>query len=170
MFQDAALWANTSLLGNLELPLQAKEPDLDATERRQRIDSALNRYGFTADLSQRPALLSLGQRKIVSFLWAVIPGPEALFLDEPTSGLDRRWRDVLLDAVAALGREGAALAVVARDEASITRLPDRLVVLGEGRILAAGPREEILAETRPEIRDVLSDRLRTDATAPRQRQ
>lgn len=165
VFQDAALWANSSLLANLDLPLQAKFPDLGPAARRERIDSALNSCGFAADLNQRPAMLSLGQRKVVSFLRAVVPDPEALFLDDPTGWLDPHWRRALLRIVAERRRRGTTLVLaghgVRQDEAPA----DRMVVLHRGRVLAAGGRDEVLAAADPQVAAIVHGRdLTTERT------
>lgn len=158
VFQDAALWANSSLLANLDLPLQAKFPDLGPAARRDRIDSVLNSCGFAADLNLRPAMLSLGQRKVVSFLRAVVPDPEALFLDEPTGSLDRHWRRALLRIVAERRRQGTTLAVAGHDVRLAEAPADRLVVLDRGRVLAAGDRDEVLAAVDPQVAAIVHDR------------
>ena len=158
-FQDAALWANSSLLANLDLPLQAKFPDLDPAARRDRIDFALNSCGFAADLMGRPALLSSGQQKVVSFLRALIPDPEALFLDEPTASQDQSWRSTLIRILVEQRRQGVTLAAVSHDARLIGALADHLVVLHEGRVLAAGPRDDVLAMTDPRVMEIVHDRI-----------
>lgn len=159
MFQDAALWANTSLATNLDLPLQAKFPDLGPAERRRLIDSALNSCGFAADLNIRPAMLSHGQQKVVSFLRALVPGPEALFLDEPMASMDLRWRGILIRILGELREQGVTLAAVSH-RAELTRvMADHLVVLHEGRVLASGPADEVRATPDPLVGEILRDQL-----------
>lgn len=159
VFQDAALWANSSLLANLDLPLQAKFPGLGPAARRERIDSALNSFGFAADLKDRPATLSLGQQKVVSFLRALVPDPEALFLDEPTASLDQHWRGTLLRVLDERRRQGATLAAAGHDARLTGTMADRLVVLHEGRVLAAGTRDEVLAAADPLVGAIVNDRI-----------
>jgi len=155
VFQDAALWANTNLLTNLDLPLQARNPDLDAVDRRQRIDSVLNSTGFRADLKQRPATLSLGQQKVVSFLRAVIPEPEALFLDEAMASLDRHWRQEMLRVLGELRERQVTLVAASHDGELARTLADRLVVLHAGRVLAAGTVAEVQSVPDPLIREIV---------------
>jgi len=126
MFQDAALWANSDLATNLDLPLQSRFPDLDADARRRLVDMALNSCGFAADLTLRPAMLSLGQQKVVSFLRAVTPGPEALFLDEPMASMDHRWRGMLARTLDDLRTQQVTLATVCHDTELIESVADQL--------------------------------------------
>ncbi|MFH1843243.1 MAG: ATP-binding cassette domain-containing protein [bacterium] len=157
-FQDAALWANMNLAANLDLPLQAKYPDLDAVARRRRIDDILESFGLSEDLMIRPVALSEGQQKVFSFLRALIPGPEALFLDKPTTGLDGRWINLVLHKLHELRDRGVTLVTVSNNPEVTADLADQLVIVRRGRVLAAGPREEILASSRPEIQEILHDR------------
>lgn len=134
MFQDAALWANMSLAANLDLPLQAKFPQLERDARRRLVDEALARTGFDRDLTRRPVELPLGEQKFVSFLRAVIPGPEALFLDEPLAGLDSRWAEVLLAWLAELRADGTTLLVGSRNGGLPTELVDERFELEGARV------------------------------------
>lgn len=161
VFQDAALWANSSLLANLDLPLQAKYPDLGPAARRERIDSVLNSCGFAADLNLRPAALPLGLQKVVSCLRALVADPEVLFLDEPTASLDREWRRTLARILDERRRRGTALILAGHDAGPITATADQLVVLHRGRVLAAGPRDEVLAAADPQVAAIVHDRDQT---------
>lgn len=157
MFQDAALWANMTLAGNLDLPLRAKEPGMSEKDRRRRIASLLDACGWTVPLDQRPAQLSAGERRTLSFLRAIVPGPDALLLDEPTVSLDGRWRDRLLEQVSRLRASGVAIAATSKGLDPITGFADDLVILSEGRVLARGTPAEIEASPDPEVRRILHE-------------
>lgn len=135
MFQDVALWANMPLASNLHLPLEAKFPNLSADERKQIIDEALKQSGFTVDLNKRPVELSLGQQKFLSFLRAIIPGPEALMLDEPLSGMDRHWAEIVINKLRELRARGTTLVFGSHNSQMSSDLADHLVVLHHGQIL-----------------------------------
>jgi ABC-type transporter Mla maintaining outer membrane lipid asymmetry ATPase subunit MlaF len=143
VFQDAALWANTDLLGNFSLPLRAKYPDLDADAQQRLIHATLNSWGFPADLKRRPAMLSHGQQKVASFLRALIPGPEAMFLDEPMSSMDRRWRQEVRRTVAELREAGVTVLAGGHDAELTGALADQVLVLEQGRVRAAGPADGV---------------------------
>lgn len=156
-FQDAALWANTNLLGNFSLPLRAKYPDLDLDAQQRLIHATLNSWGFAADLNLRPAMLSQGQRKVASFLRALIPGPEAIFLDEPLASLDRRWRQQVRRTMAELREAGVTVLTAGHHAELAGSLADQLVVLDQGRVLAVGPTEAVTGTDDPRVRAILGD-------------
>lgn len=166
MFQDAALWANMSLAANLHLPLQAKFPDLDEEARRKKIEVALQRCGLSVDLDRRPVELSVGQQKFLSFLRAVIPGPEALLLDEPIAWMDRRWAEIVIRELTEQRAKGTTLALGSHDSETSFDMADRLVVLHQGRVLAEGTRDDVRRSAHPEIREILHGRTGSDEVPP----
>ncbi len=141
VFQDAALWANMTVQANLDLPLQAKFPDMNKEERFKKIEASLQQYGFRVDTQKRPVDFSQGQKKFVSFLRAVIPGPEALFLDEPTAWLDRPWADKILDELSALRTRETAIALASNQYESTFDWADHVITLRRGQIVDNGTAE-----------------------------
>jgi iron complex transport system ATP-binding protein len=74
-----------------------------------------------------------------------VRAPRLLLLDEPTSALDLRWQLQVLQAVRALVSEGQTLALIAVHDLNLAlRFCDRIVVLGQGRVLAAGRPADVL--------------------------
>lgn len=88
MFQDSALWSNQDIYHNLELPLQLHYPKMPKDEQKQKIVDILKLVDYEKPLSNRPADLSLGERKKIGFARALLCDPDILFLDEPTESLD----------------------------------------------------------------------------------
>ena len=76
--------------------------------------------------------------------------PEVLFLDEPTSGLDPIGAGEFDDLIATLQRTlGLTVFMVTHDLDSLTTVCDRIAALGEGRVIADGPIEAMLANPHP---------------------
>ena len=136
MFQDAALWANQTLRANLELPLLASDPGLSAAARQERIDTLLAGCGWTIPLDRRPVDLSRGERKMMSFLRAVVAGPDLLCLDEPLAALDDRWREILVARVEQENARGATVLLTAQDRGEVVTLAPRAVTLRAGEAVA----------------------------------
>ena len=88
VFQDSALWANRNLSETLDLPLRIHYPEMRAEERRRRIREVTLQVGYRKNLDIRPALLSMGEQKLIAFARAMLCRPSLLFLDEWTESLD----------------------------------------------------------------------------------
>ncbi len=96
MFQDSALWANQDIYHNLELPLQLHFPKMSAKQRKERIRQYTELVEYNKPLVIRPAALSIGEQKKISFARALICEPEILFLDEPTESIDDKTEDLFI--------------------------------------------------------------------------
>jgi len=66
-------------------------------------------------------------------------------LDEPTRGLDGVQKHHLIALVRALSREGACVVIATHDVELIAMLADRVVLLGDGEIVAEGPTRDVLS-------------------------
>ena len=96
MFQDSALWANQDIYHNLELPLQLHFPKLSAKARKERIMHYTQLVEYNKSLVIRPAALSIGEQKKISFARTLICEPDILFLDEPTESIDEKTEDLFI--------------------------------------------------------------------------
>ena len=111
---------------------------------RQRAAEALER-AHALPLRERPyAELSTGQARRVLIARALVNRPQALLLDEPGSGLDPVARGHLLAMLRELARAGVTLVLVTHHIEEIVPEIERVVVLRQGRLLADGPREQVL--------------------------
>jgi ABC-type sulfate/molybdate transport systems ATPase subunit len=122
-------------------------------QRRARAAAALS--AMRADhLADRPAAsMSGGERRRVHLARAIAIRPDILLLDEPFAGLDPASRGALLeDTASAIRVSAGAVVLVVHDRAEAWALADRLVVLMDGRIAAAGhPREVLEAPPTPDV-------------------
>jgi ABC-2 type transport system ATP-binding protein len=113
---------------------------------RADIDRVAAEVGLVDRIDQLVGEMSGGERARVSLAAALLGRPELLVLDEPTVGLDPVLRRSLWRLFARLAAEGATLLVSSHvmDEAARC---DHLILLREGRLLAAEPRVDLLART-----------------------
>ena len=153
VFQDAALWANKSLAENLSLPLQLHDPRLAPRDRSAVIERACRELGFDDPLSSRPAQLSTGEQKIVSFIRAVIGSPSLLFIDDPTASVDHAVVDRMLAVIKRLKDARCTMLVVTQSSKLASLVADHVVVLKAGALLEAGPTAQVV---RSRNRDVLA--------------
>jgi len=159
MFQDAALWANKTIFENLALPLQFHNPSMSQAAVRERVQASLARGGLEGSLELRPAQLSMGEAKIASFLRAVILEPELLFLDEPTPSIDHAALEKMMVMIREMKQRGCTIISVTHDAHLTSMLANDLVVLKQGRVLAAADLATVRRNRDPEVAEILSQVL-----------
>ena len=140
--QETAVAPNLTVKENLELICGIHGFSREKTEERIR---ELNRqFALTEVLAQKAGKLSGGWQRRVSIAMALISQPEILFLDEPTLGLDVIARHALWDVIRSLkGKVTIILTTHYMEEAEA--LSDRIGIMKDGRLLAAGTAEELTA-------------------------
>ncbi|QJC52025.1 ATP-binding cassette domain-containing protein [Paenibacillus albicereus] len=104
----------------------------------------LERAGLAHAAEQPLGTLSQGERKKVLLARALMSSPELLILDEPCSGLDLHEREKLLAAIARLTNERMTVLYVTHHMEEILPLFTHVALLHEGRLLHAGPKEQVL--------------------------
>lgn len=134
MFQDSALWANQDIYHNLELPLQLHYPQMTAQERKERIRQYTELVEYTKPLSQRPAGLSIGEQKKISFARALICEPEVLFLDEPTESIDDKTEDLFISILKNFIAENKTVVFVSHDNYLINSILCDKIYFEDGEI------------------------------------
>jgi cobalt/nickel transport system ATP-binding protein len=113
----------------------------DAAE--ERVHEALHAVELADVASKSGQHLSYGQKKRVALATVLSMRPDVLVLDEPTSNLDPRARRHMVELLRGLD---ATMLVATHDMDLAWALCDRAVVLDEGRVAAAGTREEVLTD------------------------
>ena len=156
VFQDAALWENKTLFENLALPLQAHFPAMPRAEVTRRVARALERVGLEKSSSERPAALSGGEKKIASFMRAVVTEPSLVFLDEPTLSIDNAMAERINQMIRDLKARGSTIIAVTHEAGLASILADRLIVMESGRILVSGSFDEVKRTRNARARAILS--------------
>lgn len=114
-------------------------------EADRRVRRWLERFGIGHLAERRARSLSGGEAQRTVLARAFVLDPEVLFLDEPFAALDAPTRDSLLNDLELILREAQTTVVtVTHDRDEAARLADGLVVLVDGRVRAAGAKEELL--------------------------
>ncbi|MDR3147180.1 MAG: ATP-binding cassette domain-containing protein [Treponema sp.] len=134
VFQDSALWANQTIRQILELPLQVHFPGMSADERIGRVWEVLRLVGYRKEIGIRPAMLSMGEQKLVAFARALMCQPRLLFLDEWTESLDDRSAQRLLGLVRERKSWGHTIIFVSHDLHIIRDLADEALVISGGEL------------------------------------
>lgn len=115
-------------------------------EIRARTTEILARFGLTDKAATHPFLLSGGQKRRLSVGTALVTGAPVLALDEPTFGQDRARADELLALLADLNAAGTTVLVVSHDMQLVAEHADRVVVVDNGRMRAAGAPADVLSD------------------------
>jgi ABC-2 type transport system ATP-binding protein len=115
-------------------------------------DELLEQVGLQAVAATPYRRLSGGERQRLSLAVALVGRPEVLLLDEPTAGLDPEARVAVRRLVADARAGGAAILLTSHDLTDVERLADRIVIIAEGRVVAAGTPSELLARAGSAIR------------------
>ncbi|MFF0344612.1 ABC transporter ATP-binding protein [Kribbella sp. NPDC004875] len=106
----------------------------------------LEAVGLTAAAAQKVRTLSGGQRRRLDVAIGIVGRPDVLFLDEPTAGFDPEARSEFHDLVRRLATEqGTTILLTTHDLDEASKLAHRILVLGAGRIIAAGTTAELTA-------------------------
>jgi molybdate transport system ATP-binding protein len=150
VFQDALLFPHMSVRANLAYG-EALTPPGERFVDTERVIALL---GIRALLERRPAGLSGGERQRVAIGRALFASPRILLLDEPLASLDAARKSEILAYVELLRDElGLPMVYVSHAVEEVTRLADHVVVLADGRQVAAGPAIEVLqrADIGPEL-------------------
>jgi iron complex transport system ATP-binding protein len=132
-----------------ELVLMGRAPHqsligLESEHDAELAHAALARLGI-GDLEDRSiTTLSGGERQLVLFARALVQDPDVLLLDEPTAFLDLKHRVEVLREVRAFTESGGAALVVSHDLSLAARSCDRVVLLGAGQLVAAGPPADVV--------------------------
>jgi len=157
VFQSYALLPWLSVLGNVQLAVDAVFKDESAEERRIRARRYVEMVGLGAAHWKYPRELSGGMRQRVSVARGLAMDPKILLLDEPLSALDALTRGTLqteIEQIWAADRKTVVLITNDVDEAIL--LADRIVPLRPGPRASLGPSFEVPLE-RPRDRTAVND-------------
>jgi phospholipid/cholesterol/gamma-HCH transport system ATP-binding protein len=150
LFQQGALFSSLTVRDNLQFPirefLQLSQRLLDELSIAK-----LEMVGLSADVLEKyPAELSGGMTKRVALARALALDPEIVFLDEPTSGLDPIGAGDFDELIATLQRTlGLTVFMVTHDLDSLHTVCDRIAVLADRKVIAAGTMDTMLASEHP---------------------
>ncbi|HEV2800267.1 MAG TPA: ABC transporter ATP-binding protein [Pyrinomonadaceae bacterium] len=138
IFQSFNLISDRTVFQNVEVPLLFR--GMKASERRDRVEDALDRVGMGHRSRHYPHQLSGGQQQRVAVARAVAGQPSILLADEPTGNLDSTNGEAVMNIFSELSDSGTTICMVTHDERYARHAP-RTINLFDGRVV-----EEIVAE------------------------
>jgi putative ABC transport system ATP-binding protein len=108
----------------------------DIVEHPMSVDEAIDRVGLTPRRDHFPAQLSGGEQQRVAIARAIVKQPDVLLCDEPTGALDYQTGKLVLEVIERINRELGTTAVVITHNAAIAGMADRVIRLGDGRVVS----------------------------------
>jgi phospholipid/cholesterol/gamma-HCH transport system ATP-binding protein len=150
LFQQGALFSSLTALQNVQFPIR-EYLNLSPRLIEEIALAKLEMVGLDANVRGKyPAELSGGMVKRVALARALALDPDIVFLDEPTSGLDPIGAAEFDALIRTLQLTlGLSVFMVTHDLDSLHTVCDRIAVLSEGRIIATGTIEMMLASEHP---------------------
>ncbi|MDH6145760.1 MULTISPECIES: ATP-binding cassette domain-containing protein [Kitasatospora] len=134
------------LPGRETLYLIGRLLDLGRKEARARADELLERFSLTDAAGRAADTYSGGMRRRLDLAASMVGRPAVLFLDEPTTGLDPRSRNEVWDEVRGMAQDGTAVLLTTQYMEEAEQLASELTVIDGGKVVAAGPVDELKAE------------------------
>ncbi len=133
IFQTHNLIPVLTTYENVELPTLLLR--LSASERRQRVELALEAVGLTDRASHYPRQLSGGQEQRVGIARAIVAHPKVVVADEPTGSLDKKTSDQIQILLQRLNRELDITLLMVTHDTEVAGIATRRLVLEDGKIV-----------------------------------
>lgn len=137
VFQDLRLFPHMTVEKNIAFPMELKKIPKDI--QKETVERLLEGVQLSGYGKRKIRQLSGGQMQRVALARALAAKPRLLLLDEPFSGLDERLRAEMGALVAKLHRKmGLTTVLVTHDRREALKLSDRIVLMGEGKVIQCG--------------------------------
>ena len=152
LFQSAALFDSMTVAENVAFAFR-RERSLPAQEVARKVGEVLELVDLPGIEEKKPSELSGGMRKRVGLARAIIYQPQIVLYDEPTTGLDPVVSDSIDQLILRVrDRLDVTTVVVTHDMRSARRLGQRILMLHDRKIYAAGTPDEIFGSRDPVVR------------------
>jgi ABC-2 type transport system ATP-binding protein len=140
--QELALYEDLTAEENLDF--FARIYGLSRTERKSRVQEVLRQVGLEERSREAVRDFSGGMKRRLNIAIGIVHRPRFVMLDEPTVGVDPQSREKIFEIIRGLQRGGATLLYTSHYMEEVEQLCDRIAIMDDGRIVAAGTLEELL--------------------------
>jgi ABC-2 type transport system ATP-binding protein len=141
--QEIALYGDLNALENLEF--FGELYDMPARERKEQAQALLHFVGLYDRRKELVKKFSGGMQRRVNMAIALMHKPAFLMMDEPTVGVDPQSRENIFETIEQLRDQGTTILYTTHYMEEAERLCDRLAIMNEGKIIALGTLEQLLA-------------------------
>nr|WP_207148207.1 LPS export ABC transporter ATP-binding protein [Halorhodospira halochloris] len=149
--QEPSVFRKLSVADNLNAILQLRS-DLSRAERKSAAEELLEDFGVNHVRDSMGISLSGGERRRVEIARALAANPQFILLDEPFAGVDPISVGDIQRIVRRLADRGIGVLITDHNVRETLGIVQRAYILSDGRVLAAGNAQEILAD--PKVREV----------------
>lgn len=150
--QDVELFSGTVAQNICRFAREMSPERVVAAARAARVHDLILRLpnGYETEIGEGGAALSAGQRQRIALARALYGEPFLVVLDEPNSNLDEEGERALSAAIMSVRARGGIVVVIAH-RSGVLAVCDFVLMMQDGRMIAFGPKEEVLARvSRPE--------------------
>jgi putative ABC transport system ATP-binding protein len=132
IFQAFNLIGDLTVYENVELPLTYR--GMPSSERKRRVEEALERVGMAHRMKHYPSQLSGGQQQRVAVARALGGDPSILLADEPTGNLDSQNGEAVMELLKELHQNGSTICIVTHDNRYAAHA-ERTIHLFDGKVV-----------------------------------
>lgn len=140
IFQNFNLIDDLSVEENVDLPLLYM--GLAKSERKRRVEEALELVGLASRARHRPQELSGGQQQRVAVARSVVGDPKLILADEPTGNLDTKNGDDVMNMLGKLKEQGVTILMVTHSPEHGERA-DRIIEMLDGEVVGGQPASKL---------------------------
>lgn len=140
VFQSFNLIEELTVYENIELPLLYMK--ISRSERKRRVNEALERMKITHRAKHFPQQLSGGQQQRTAIARAVITNPKLILADEPTGNLDSTNGEEVMNLLTQLNENGTTIVMVTHSPSDADS-SNRIIQLFDGHIITENMRQKL---------------------------
>ena len=152
VFQDLALWPHFTVYRNIAFGLKERKEE----KVSHQVSQILDLFGIADKAKKYPHQLSGGQNQMVAIARSLVHQPEIFLMDEPLANIDVMVKENILSHINQLQEQlGFTMLYVTHDHQEAMQAGDKIMVMNEGVVEAAGTKEEIRNSTNHFVRSFI---------------
>jgi len=155
--QDIALYQNLTAYENLNY--FASQYKISKLERKTRIDGYLKEVDLFDRRNDLIKNFSGGMKRRINLIASLLHGPELIILDEPTVGTDVQSKQIILEMLERLNKNGVTIIYTSHLMDEAEQICDQIYIINHGKIIKKGSPEELIQENKKnqKLEDVFVD-------------